>query len=83
MTRTVESEPRMKRFDVTFCPQYPGATPMMIEVDAVGEEEACEYARWYFSTIYRQHVTVTTITDHKPQRPRPISFITAKLSNMG
>lgn len=56
---------------------------MMIEVDAVGEEEACEFARWYFSTVYRQHVTVTTITDHKPQPPKAIPLITARLPNMG
>lgn len=72
----------MKQFDVTVCPQsYPGIQ-WAIEVDAAGEEEACECARWYFSRFYRQHVTVTTITDHKPRRTRPVTF-TVRLSDMG
>ncbi len=78
------NEAMMKRFDVTFCRQgYPGSMPMTIEADAVGEEEACELVRWYFAAIYRQHVTVTTITEHRYRKPKPITFITAKLANMG
>jgi hypothetical protein len=52
-----------------------------MEVDAVGEEEACELARWYFATIHRRHVTVTTVTDHKPRKPKPIT-ITVKMRKM-
>jgi hypothetical protein len=75
-------ETTMKRFDVTFCRQgYPGSMPMTIEADAVGEEEACELVRGYFATIYRQHVTVTTITAHKPRKPKPVT-ITVKMREM-
>lgn len=64
----------MKQFDVTVCPQsYPGIQ-WSIEVDATGEEEACECARWYFSRFYRQHVTVTTITEHRYRKPKPITL---------
>lgn len=75
------NEAMMKRFDVTVNPQsYPGIA-WTLEADAVGEEEACELVRWYFAAIYRQHVTVTTITDHKPRRTRPVTF-TVRMKEM-
>lgn len=75
------NEAMMRRFDVTVNPQsYPGIEWTM-EVDAVGEEEACELARWYFATIHRRHVTVTTVTDHKPRKPKPVT-ITVKMREM-
>lgn len=71
----------MKQFDVTVCPQNYSGTQWSIEVDAAGEEEACECARWYFSRFYRQHVTVTTITEHRYRKPKPITF-TVRMKEM-
>ena len=65
----------MRRFDVTVCLQnYPGIQ-WTIEVDAVGEEEACEFARWYFSAVLHRYVTVTTITTHRHSKTRPVTIM--------
>lgn len=73
--------PMIKKFDVTVSPQDNPLYQRIIEVDAVGEEEALEFVRWYFSVIHHQHVFVTAVTAHRYRKPKPVTIM-VRLSNM-
>lgn len=70
----MSAKPMMRRYDITIAPQDNPLYQRVIEVDAVGEEEACELVRHFFHDICRQYVFVRAVSAHRHRKPQPITI---------
>ena len=63
----MRERPIIKKYDCTIVPEWNPLFQRVIEVDAAGEEEACEFVR----SLFRGRVHVTVVTAHRERRVRP------------
>ena len=73
--------PLMRKYDITIAPQDNPLRQRVIEVDAVGEEEACEMVRHFFHDVCHRYVFVRAVTAHRERKSQPLT-LWVRLSNL-